>query len=125
MRVLFNVAGHIGNRFFNGAFIRTDAGTFFAHKVGTNHDSATWAELDLPTEYRSQTDVNGTAAMLGARVTGGAVSANVIGGKSSIGWKAERGTWSLADLEAMGKLSHKDIVAICSYYEIEDLAAAA
>lgn len=113
MHVLFNISARIGATFTSGAFVRFDSGSVaFCQKVGRGADAFSWVPVSIDVDvatFRTQQDVNSTAAMLGARVVGGVVSANVVGGKSSIGWKGERGEWTIADLIAAGKVSAKDV----------------
>lgn len=123
MRTLLSFAGRIGSTIVSGTFVRLDSGDVaFCRKVGRDAASATWVPVDLPTAFRSQQDVNSTASMLGARVVGGVSSYAVIGDKSSIGWKEERGWWTLEDV--LARLDPKDAAGVTSFYAEEAEAAA-
>lgn len=113
MRVLFNVSGLIGRSWTNGAFVRTDAGdVLFAQKVGVDGNHR-WVPNQLPTLFRSQLDVNGTAAAMGARVVGGVASDRVIGGHHAVAWKGDS---TLAQLVEKGKLTVELVASIDAYY---------
>lgn len=126
MRTLLSLNGLIGATRVDGTFIRMDSGAVaFCRKIGIGA-AARWVPQDLPVSFRTQSDVRSTTNALVARSIGGVSSANIVGDQAAIGWKGDRGSWSLEDLtkqDVLGRsqtaLSLEDYNGICEYYELE------
>jgi hypothetical protein len=116
MTVIRNAVGFYANGSPRsvGAFVETEDGMYWAAKRYIREGgSFVWSgSLPLPDTFRSQTDVNGTAAAM--KAGHGVAGTAMVRDQYAVAWRAERGHWAITDI-----LTDEQVQKVYTYYGIE------
>lgn len=126
MRVLFNFSAVLSDGMrHNAAFIADGSSVWTGVMQGLSGGWSDLGEVPQDGSFRTQLDVSSTATALGARMVGGVVSENIVGGKHRAAWKADKGLPSTyKGLIKAGKLTQAQFKALVAFYAVETEAAA-